>query len=92
VRLWARGETLRGKPVWVGTAQRCVDLTFDKASGTFRHRIDPDVDAEREKVAQDLASAKRVAARGQADRRPVTRGAVADRPSAAGPLAVLVLK
>jgi hypothetical protein len=63
-----------------------VDLTFDKASGTFRHRTDPDVEAERDKVAQDLVSAKRVAARAVADRKPVTRGA------AAGPLAVLVLK
>jgi hypothetical protein len=68
VRLWPRGETVRGQAAWLGTGVRSVDLVFDKASGTFRHRLDPDTDAEREKVVQDLVAARRVAAHGLADR------------------------
>ena len=92
VRLWPRAEVVRGQPAWLGTAVRCVDLVFDRASGTFRHRLDPDTDAEREKVAQDLVSARRVAARGLTDRRPSPRTAAADRLTTDGRLAVLVLQ
>ena len=91
MRLWSRGETVRGKPAWLGTAVRCVDLVFDKAGGTFRYHIDPDTNAEREKVAQDLVTAKRVAARGLADRKGGAPAAAADRLTD-GRLAVLVLK
>lgn len=69
VRLWPRLETVRGQPSWLGAAVRCVDLVFDKAAGTFSHRLDPDTDAEREKVVQDLVTARRVAARALADRK-----------------------
>jgi hypothetical protein len=75
VRLWPRTETLRGQATWLGTAARCVDLVFDKAAGTFAHRLDPDTDAEREKVAQDLVAARRVSARGQVERKAGTRTA-----------------
>ena len=44
VMFWPRAETVRGQATWLGTAVRCVDLVFDKASGTFRHRLDPDAD------------------------------------------------
>lgn len=91
VLLWPRAETVRGQPAWLGTAARCVDLVFDKASGTFRHRLDPDTDAEREKVVLDLVAARRVAARGLADRKAAARTA-ADRPATDGRLAVVLLK
>jgi hypothetical protein len=92
VRLWARAETLRGQPTWLGTAVRCVDLVFDKPSATFRHRLDPDADAEREKVAQDLVSARRVAARALTARKAGPRAAPADRLTTDGRLAVLLLQ
>jgi hypothetical protein len=92
VRLWPRGATVRGQATWLGSAVRCVDLVFDKASGTFRHRLDPDTDAEREKVVQDLASARRVAARGLAEREPGPRTAAPDRLTTDRRLAVVLLK
>jgi hypothetical protein len=92
VRLWARAETFRGQPTWLGAAQKCVDLVFDTAAGTFRHRVDPATDAEREKVAQDLVTAKRVAARGLLERRAMPRAAAASRAGTDGRVSVLVLQ
>lgn len=74
VRLWPRSEVVLGRATWLGTAQRCVDLVFDK--DTYRHRLDPDTDAEREKVVQDLVTARRVAARGVLERKAPGRVAV----------------
>jgi LssY-like putative type I secretion system component LssY len=91
VRLWPRTDTFRGRAAWLGTAQRCVDLVFDKATGTYRHRVDPDTDAEREKVVQDLVTARRVAAQGPVERKAAARAA-ADRPATDGRVAVVVLQ
>jgi hypothetical protein len=85
VRLWARTETLAGKPVWVGSAVRAADLAFDRAAGTYAHRDDPKADAERDKVVQDLVFAGRVGGRGLLARKP--RGTLGD-----GGLAAVVLK
>jgi hypothetical protein len=65
---------------------------FDTAAGTFRHRVDPATDAEREKVAQDLVTAKRVAARGLLERRAMPRAAAASRAGTDGRVSVLVLQ
>lgn len=92
VRLWPRGETVRGQTTWIGSAVRCVDLVFDKAAGTFRHRLDAATDAEREKVAQDLVTARRVSARALADRKDAPRKTAAARLETDGRLAVVVLK
>ena len=87
VRLWARTETLGGKPVWIGSAVRAADLVFDKAAGTYAHKADPKVDAERDKVAQDLVFAGRVSARGLVARKDA-KGAAGDD----GRLAGVILK
>jgi hypothetical protein len=83
VRLWSRAETLSGRPVWIGSAVRAADLVFDKAAGTYAHKADPKVDAERDKVVQDLVFAGRAGGRGLVAR----RGADGD-----GRLAAVVLK
>jgi hypothetical protein len=80
VRLWARTETVGGKPVWIGSAVRAADLVFDKAAGTFAHRLDPKADAERDKVAQDLVFAGRVGGRALLARKDAKSDA--DRPVA----------
>lgn len=85
VRLWARAETLGGKPLWVGSAVRAADLVFDRAAGTYAHKADPKTDAERDKVAQDLVFAGRVAARGLVARKDA-------RADAEGRPVALVLK
>lgn len=87
VRLWPRPETLGGKPVWTGSAVRAGDLVFDRAAGTYAHKPDPKVDAERDKVAQDLVFAGRVTARALVARKDAKGGAGDD-----GRLAALVLK
>jgi hypothetical protein len=87
VRLWARTETLAGKPVWIGSAVRAADLAFDGTTGTYRHKNDPKVDAEREKVVQDLVFAGRVNARGTVARKDA-RSASGDD----GRLAAVILK
>jgi hypothetical protein len=92
VRLWARSETVRGQAAWLGAAVRSVDVVFDRPAGSFRHRLDPATDAEREKVAQDLVTAGRVVARGTIERRDAPRTAAADRLETDGRLAVLLLR
>ena len=87
MRLWARTETLSGKPVWIGSAVRAADLAFDGTAGTYRHKNDPKVDAEREKVVQDLVFAGRVNARGTVARKDA-RSASGDD----GRLAAVILK
>jgi hypothetical protein len=87
VRLWPRTETLAGKPVWIGSAVRAADLVFDRAAGTYAHKADPKVDAEREKVVQDLVFAGRVNARGLVARKDA-KGAAGDD----GRLAAVILK
>jgi hypothetical protein len=87
VRLWPRTETLGGQPVWIGSAVRAADLAFDKAAGTYAHKADPKVDAERDKVVQDLVFAGRVSARGLVARKD-SKGTAGDD----GRLAALVLK
>jgi LssY-like putative type I secretion system component LssY len=86
VRLWARTETLSGKPVWVGSAVRAADLAFDRTAGTYAYKPDAKVDAERDKVVQDLVFAGRVTARGTAVRKDA-KGSDGD-----GRLAAVVLK
>jgi LssY C-terminus len=92
VRLWARTETLSGKPVWIGSAVRAADLAFDGTAGTYRHKNDPQVDAERDKVAQDLVFAGRVGARGLVALKDGKRLSVKGVPVDDGRLAAVVLK
>jgi len=55
IRIWKTDYTLNGAPVWVGAATHDIGVEKDKRSFTsITHRIDPDVDAEREFVGQTL--------------------------------------
>ena len=54
VRIWKTDYEVNGVPVWVGAATHDVALEFEKHRLWMTHRIDPDVDAEREFIAQDL--------------------------------------
>jgi hypothetical protein len=62
LRLWLAPMTWRGQPVWVGQISRDIGV---KLSGRLwpptTHEIDPDVDAARYYLVQDLLAAKRVA-------------------------------
>lgn len=54
IRLWQAG-TWRGRQMWIGAATRDVDFAYLRPGKKLSHKIDEDVDAERDKVAYDLA-------------------------------------
>ena len=54
IRVWQRPEQFNGKPVWVAAATHDISIAFSAAAKNFSHGIDPNIDAERSKVANDL--------------------------------------
>lgn len=55
IRLWQTAGTWHGRPLWIGAATRDVDFAYLRPGRKLAHKIDEDVDAERDKVAYDLA-------------------------------------
>ncbi len=54
IRLWQAG-TWHGRQMWIGAATHDIDFAYMRPGRTVAHKIDEDVDAERDKVAYDLA-------------------------------------
>jgi len=54
VRIWKTDYAVNGVPLWVGAATHDVALEFAMHGLWMTHRIDPDVDAEREFIASNL--------------------------------------
>jgi LssY C-terminus len=54
LRIWKTDQEMKGTPIWVGAATRDVAIEFEKRKLWMIHRIDPDVDAEREFIAGSL--------------------------------------
>jgi LssY-like putative type I secretion system component LssY len=67
VRMW-REEGPPGRTVWVGAATHDVGVAFVRRLHAFTHRIDPHIDAEREKIVNDLQLTGEVAAAALVDR------------------------
>ena len=61
VRIW-REEGSPERTVWVGAATHDIGITFARRLHAFTHRIDPRIDAEREKIVNDLRLTGEVAA------------------------------
>jgi hypothetical protein len=55
IRLWQQEGEWKGQEVWIGAATHDVDFGYLRPGRPFAHRIAPDVDRERDKVAYDLA-------------------------------------
>jgi hypothetical protein len=55
IRIWKAAGTWHGREVWVGAATRDVDFAYLRHGGKLSHRIEEDIDQERDKVAYDLA-------------------------------------
>lgn len=55
IRMWKEADTWHGREMWMGAATRDIDFAYLRPGGTLTHRIDEDVDQERDKVAYDLA-------------------------------------
>jgi hypothetical protein len=54
IRLWNLSETWDGDEVWIGAATRDIDFAYLRPGHPFTHRIEENVDSEREKVVHDL--------------------------------------
>jgi hypothetical protein len=75
IRIW-RGATTDGKEVWLGAATHDIALAFDPRGMSFTHKVDPQIDSEREKVVQDLLAAGCALAPAYLDRPRVADGAM----------------
>jgi hypothetical protein len=53
IRFWY-GGAFRGEDVWLGAATHDSGVTFRLASLSFSHKIDADIDIERQKIRTDL--------------------------------------
>ncbi|MEI7705325.1 MAG: LssY C-terminal domain-containing protein [Deltaproteobacteria bacterium] len=61
LRLWLAPFTLRGQPVWVGQVSRDIGVRFTTRSWYLTtHKIDPDVDEDRDYLLQDLVLTEHV--------------------------------
>ena len=60
LRIWRRPGSFRGEPVWAAAGTHDIGISYSERDGTFIHRIDPQIDREREKVIEDLVFAHHV--------------------------------
>jgi LssY C-terminus len=57
VRIWKSPETWEGREVWLGAATQDVDFAYLRPGRLLTHKIGEKVDAERDKIGNDLAFA-----------------------------------
>jgi len=57
LRIWAEPETWRGHPIWASAASRETGAVLSFRHRRFLHRVDSNLDAERDKVVRDLTLA-----------------------------------
>ena len=55
IRVWKAAGTWRGREMWIGAATRDIDFAYMRPGRKLSHKIEEDVDQERDKVAYDLA-------------------------------------
>jgi hypothetical protein len=58
LRIWKTGHVVDGVPLWVAAATQDVSIHFVKHKFRLFHRIDPNVDAERDFIAGNLSETK----------------------------------
>lgn len=58
IRIWKLAEQWHGRDIWIGAATRDIDIAYMRRGKAVSHRIDSDIDQERDKVAYDLAFSK----------------------------------
>src|SRR6185312_1378838 len=63
LRIWKTDYTMDGTPIWVGAASHDVAIVFAKGGHIVNHRIDPNVDAERDFVGSNLAGSLSISRR-----------------------------
>jgi len=60
LRIWKTNREMNGSTVWVGAATHDVAIKFEMRKLWMIHRIDPNVDAEREFIARNLMQTRLV--------------------------------
>jgi hypothetical protein len=55
VRFWRGAQHEGGRPVWMGAATHDMGVEISRTTAEVTHRISPDVDSERDLLADDLA-------------------------------------
>jgi hypothetical protein len=55
IRIWKQPETWHGQEVWAGAATRDIDFAYMHHGSAMTHRIEENIDQERDKIAYDLA-------------------------------------
>lgn len=53
-RLWKAPFTYKGEPVWLGAGTHDIGFEKDQRNGSVTHKIDPDVDGERQNIGESL--------------------------------------
>ncbi len=57
LRVWKTDQTVDGKPLWVGSSTHDVGFERDQRNNGVTHKIDPDIDKERDFIEQSFAAA-----------------------------------
>lgn len=57
LRVWKSTETVDGKPMWVGSSTHDIGFEKDQRNNGVTHKIDPDIDKERDFIEQTFAAA-----------------------------------
>jgi hypothetical protein len=55
IRIWKQPQTWDGQEVWAAAATRDIDFAYMHHGSAMTHRIDGNIDQERDKIAYDLA-------------------------------------
>jgi hypothetical protein len=55
LRIWKSALTLEGLPVWVGAATHDIGFERDQRNKGITHKIDPDIDTERDYLGKSLS-------------------------------------
>src|SRR6202030_2466614 len=63
LRLWQSHHSIDGRPVWCIAATHDIGLERDERNNGITHKIDPDIDKEREYVNDTLSGTGLVLAR-----------------------------
>lgn len=54
IRMWMTDQQWKGQPIWIAAATHDIAIDFSPANKTFIHRIESDIDKERQRILDDL--------------------------------------
>ena len=94
IRIWQAGVDPQGEVVWLAACTHDVGIEFSRATRSFMHRIDSNIDNERLKVLGDLRVAGQVSSWAYVSRPAVpaqSKNATGDAVNTDGRLAVVQL-